>query len=156
MSLGRRRIPPIPLESVFDDPRAIALPPAGIGMLTKIIWHFWKTDCAPLPTNADRMFVIAQAQRSTWAAHSAAIMAIVAEAAPKLANRFAAHHARRENLKRLSHKAGSIAKLNQLRNVKPIDIAASTPIVDQAKRATRRPPVSAPDSGAGFVDKLYK
>jgi uncharacterized protein YdaU (DUF1376 family) len=143
----------------MDDARVIAMPVAGRGIMLSLVWHYWLTDCAPLPKDRDRLFAIAQAHKPTWSTHSATILAVLHELAPKIAARFAAHHARRENMKKISQRGASMSALlalNSRRNPAPLDLQHSTPIVDQAKRATRRPAVSAPDSGAGFVDKLYK
>ena len=140
----------------MDDARVIAMPVAGRGIMLTLVWHYWLTDCAPLPKDRDRLFAIAQAHKPTWSVHSPTILAALHDLAPKIAARFAAHHARRAHMQKIGSKGASVMALAALRKTAPSDLQQSAPIVDHAKRATRRPPVSAPDSGAGFVDKLYK
>ena len=80
----RRRIPPMPIEDKLDDPRAIALPPAGYAMLTRLCEHYWITGCRAFPMDDDTLFVIVRAHRPTWRGHKAVIMAIFADIRPRL------------------------------------------------------------------------
>src|SRR5208283_5241445 len=104
---SRRMLYPIPLVDVFDDPRVIALPPAGLGMLIRLLWHFWLTGCQPLPEADGLLFVLAQAQRPTWKAYKDTILAVCRDYTPRLAHAFEERSRKRIHMKLLSDRGAA-------------------------------------------------
>ena len=138
----------------MDDARAQALPPAALGMLTRLVWIFWAGDCAPLPDATDRLFVLAHAQRATWKAHSATILAILADACPELHKRRERARAQSAHLATLSQRGASSTALKALRKSAPlVDVAA--PIAPTARQA-KPAPAPTPRDGEGFVDRIRR
>jgi hypothetical protein len=74
----------MPIEDRIDDPRAIALPAAGYGMLTRLCEHFWSTECRSLSMDDDTLFGIVRGHRPTWRGHKAEILAIFNDLRPRL------------------------------------------------------------------------
>ena len=81
---ARRRIPPIPVEDLFDNPRRLALPSAGRNAVDELCWQFWKTECRSFPLDYDTVFGIVRAHRPTFSRYQAEILAIFAELKPQL------------------------------------------------------------------------
>ena len=136
----------------MDDARYMAMTPAARGMLMNLVWQFWATDCAPLPKDDDRLFVLAQAHRPTWRAYRQTIVEIVREVEPKLKARFEAHHNRKAALMRLSERGGGVGALKALRKAAPPELQALAPSLGPERRSERRPRVIAP----GDDGKLFK
>jgi hypothetical protein len=152
MTNPRRKLAPIPLEIVFDNPKAVALSAAALGMLTRLVWVYWLSDCAPLPEAPERLFAIAQANRSTWSAHKETILEIMAESAPLLKFRFEDRVRKIDNLRRLAHNSHSIQALRAIEKRERSDAAAPTQPRVQVKKERPRPG----PSDSGFADRLYK
>jgi uncharacterized protein YdaU (DUF1376 family) len=85
--MARRRIPPMPVESLLDNPLVLTLPCAGYGILVRLLHHFWMTDCAPLPTQTQELQSIARAHGPTWRNWSATILPLVASLSADMARR---------------------------------------------------------------------
>ena len=75
-TLSRRRIPPMPIEDLIDNPRIIALPPAGWAMIGRLCVHYWASECRPFPMNEDTLFGIMRAPRPTFRHYKAEVLSI--------------------------------------------------------------------------------
>lgn len=82
--MSRRRIPPMPIEDLIDNPTRAAMPAAGRGMIDELCMHFWKTECRSFPMDEDTVFGIVRAHRPTWRHHRQDILKIFEEIRPKL------------------------------------------------------------------------
>lgn len=87
----------MPVEALLDDPRALALPAAGFGMLCRILLHFWQTECVDLPGHLES---IARAHKPTWRVHGKGIEAILSDLIPAIRR---ARELRAFRLGRLAH-----------------------------------------------------
>lgn len=67
---------PMPIETLFEHPAAIAMPSAAYGMLARLCHHFWATDCRPMPKSDDELKAIARAHRPTWNTHRPDVMTV--------------------------------------------------------------------------------
>ena len=82
--MARRRIPPMPVEALLDHPVRMSLPSAARGMLDDLLFHFWRTECRPLPKDDASLFAISHAHRPTWVHHRKDILKIFHEIAPEM------------------------------------------------------------------------
>jgi uncharacterized protein YdaU (DUF1376 family) len=97
----KRRIPDMPIEAIFLNPRLATLSPAPFGMVMRILMHYWFTECRPLPKAEAEICAIGRTHRSTWTANKAEILSILDELQDAI-------KARREQ------KAGSLARIRAL------------------------------------------
>ena len=98
---------PMPVERLFYHPEALTLGPAPFGMLTRLLLHFWMTDCRPLPEADYNLRAIARAHPPTWRKHREAILRVFSDLAPDLARHYRARQSRRENLRIASDRSAS-------------------------------------------------
>jgi hypothetical protein len=47
--MARRKLFPIPVESILYHPDFVAMPATGAGILFRLVLHFWQIECRPLP-----------------------------------------------------------------------------------------------------------
>jgi hypothetical protein len=80
----QRRYPPFPAEYLFLHPAVIALPAAGYGILCRLLFHFWQTDCRPMPVADHELCGIGRAHRPTWRHHKDEVLSIFRELEPDL------------------------------------------------------------------------
>ena len=147
---------PLPVDFVAHHPGAIALPVAGFGMLMRIVIYWWITDCRDLPTNNDRLAIIAHAHRPTWASHRHEIMRIFGEIKDDLLLYRQERVRRHATLNRLREKGVSAMKLKTLQKrnaAAPSFAETQAPRVEERNRAAKAPAhIEAPIRG-GFVEK---
>src|ERR1700676_2851973 len=91
--MSRRKLFPLPVWSLIDDPEFLTLTSAAVGMLTRIVLHYWQTECRPLPSADGELYSIARAHRPTWRRQREAVMRIFGAIEPDLK----AYHALRES-----------------------------------------------------------
>ena len=133
---ARRRIPPIPVEDLFDNPRRLALPSAGRNAVDELCWHFWKTECRSFPLDYDTVFGIVRAHRPTFTRYQAEILTIFAELKPRLEHAWKARATSHATLK-----AWTQARDAKRRHMKatgrqsPAPVIALTPKHGQARKA---------------------
>ena len=84
----------MPVEDIVDNPRVLVLPAAAYGILVRLLVHFWRSECRPLPKAAHELQSIARAHRPTWRIWSNEILAILDELKPV----FIKDKARRDNM----------------------------------------------------------
>ena len=141
----------MPVESLLDDPRALALPPAAYGMLCRLVHHYWQTDCAPMPVNADDLQAIARAHVRTWIQYRDEIRAILADLLPDMARRRDARDAKLDALVNATRARRALAKADRLRDPAKAQVSAPT----RQKRAESRVAALesiAPESVKRFAD----
>ena len=110
----RRKLAPFPLHLLIDNPRALALSAAGFGMLSRLICHYWMTDCKALPSSSDELRCIMRAHFATFRAYRLELLSIFAELEPELERSFRAYQNRRENTLRLGQRGNAIRKLKAI------------------------------------------
>lgn len=79
-----RKLYPMPVEPIIRHPAAIALPGAGMGALIRLCFHFWETECRPMPRDNHSLMQLARAHGPTWRHHKAEILAIFEAIRPEL------------------------------------------------------------------------
>lgn len=140
----RRRIRPLPVELLLDNPAFIALPVAGRGILITLCLHFWQTECRAMPTDTDTLFGIARAHRPTWQRYHIEIMAIFEAWSHYAKAERELSVARRDNLLRLGQRAVSLGKVNHLRKQAALapayETATDLALITPPKRAASSPP----------------
>jgi hypothetical protein len=116
-----KKLWPLPVQGIFENPDYIALPVAGRGMLWSLFEHFWRTDCKPLPIADDQLFAVARAHRPTWRHHRETILRIFNASQAELA---AYKHARDNRLTHIkfAQKAGA-ATTNAIRRARAIEVS---------------------------------
>ena len=90
---------PMPVDALTRHPEALSFGPAPFGMLSRLLLHYWATDCRPLPEADYMLRSIARAHPPTWRRHREAIVRVFSDLAPDLARHHGARQSRRENLR---------------------------------------------------------
>jgi hypothetical protein len=94
----RRRIYPMPVEGLVDNPDFIAMPAAGVGILFRLCLHFWLSECRPLPKSDDELQAISRAHRPTWRTWRHTVLKIFEAIRPDLEAYYALRESRRASL----------------------------------------------------------
>lgn len=110
----KRRMFPLPVQGIIDNPRFIALPAAGRGMLMTLVLYYWQTECVPLPTKGSEIFCIIRAHTSTWATHKDVVMSIFNEVKPELDKYFQERKTRYAVLADIGDRGRGIQRLKAL------------------------------------------
>ena len=146
----------MPVESLLDDPRVIALPVAGFGALWRIAIHYWLTECRPLPAKDSDLRFIARTHRPTWAIYSAEITGILSDYLPKLETAWRARRNRLDNLSKLGALGAGIVQVRALERkaAKAARQAASVDPIQPRRdsRLTRAPDKAPSGNGGGFIE----
>ena len=156
--MAKRKIPPMPVEFFAIDPRVLRMGNAELGIFTRLVTHFWLTDCSPLPETDYQRFLLARAHKPTWSAHKSEIREILDEICPELAEALALYRKRSSILRHLSdrggaaHKAASLKRLQKSNAVSPTIANSQTPQISERNRASA-PLVQVKPAGSGFVEK---
>src|SRR5208337_3141001 len=141
----RRFVPPMPIADLWFDPRLMALPSAGYGIVRRLLDHFWMTECRPLPISVVDLRAVARANPPTWRAHEATILAILHDFCPELEHQYHVRVKRRSLLAHLAAK-GHETRAQARKLAKPLP-----------KRRLDMPSNYAPDPGVsptgGFRDR---
>lgn len=80
----RRRLYPMPVETIIDHPDFIAMPAAGRGILFSLLTHFWSTECRPLPKSDRELRSIGRAHVPTWKHWGASVLKVFNDVRPVL------------------------------------------------------------------------
>jgi hypothetical protein len=121
----RRKIYPVPVEKIFDNPRYLTLGSASVGCFWRLCEHFWKTGCRPLPKDADQLFTIARAHRPTWRLNKDEIISIFNEVKPSLESYYHLREAKGTSLSFSADKSNAKRRLKALQQSAPVqDMAA--------------------------------
>jgi hypothetical protein len=132
--MTRRRLYPIPLEGLIDNPDFIAMPAAGRGILFSLVLHFWLTECRSLPTADHELRNIARAHAPTWRHWKAQVLKVFGNIRPSLEAYYSARENKAANLSRLGQRTISLRKAAALRKV-------------------NAPPDNIPAYASGFIPK---
>ncbi len=108
--MARRRLPPMPIEEIRDNPVLLAAPAAGYGMAMRLLHHFWETDCRPLPTQSEELRSIARSHGPTWRNHRDVIMPVVLAIAEDLVRWRTSRDAKIEALVKATYERQAAAK----------------------------------------------
>lgn len=149
----KRKIPPMPVDFFAIHPKIIGLNTAALGTLTRLLTHFWFTDCSPLPSNDYALFLLSRSHRPTWATHKREIREILDDVCPQLEKAMRIYRQRSSLLDHLRDRAG--ASKRQKRLEKAIDRPRSIDTAYEPRREERNrstESVSAKPVG-GFVEK---
>ena len=164
--VARRKLAPLPIEWLYDNPGALALPAAGLGILIRIVLHYWATDCRELPLDYSNLFAISRAHRPTFAAHFDEILSILLLLLPELRAHYDIRQSRIAQLKILGEKGSGLLSLRaaQRRALRDAKNAATLAPVAHKAQETRardragvdlkRSPTDhgAKRGGSGFMD----
>ena len=131
--MARRRLLPMPIEAMVDDPRRIALPIAAKGMLYELCLHYWVSECREFPKDADSLFVILKAHRPTFSKYLPEILAIFADIRPQLEQAWKRNQGSRELLRHLRARRTANDRRKALEHVE-----TSTPAPAAVKHGWRR------------------
>jgi hypothetical protein len=80
----RRKLYPMPVEGLVDNPDLLAMPAAGAGIVLRLALHFWQTECRPLPSADHELRAIARAHTPTWRHWKASVLKVMAEIEPDM------------------------------------------------------------------------
>jgi uncharacterized protein YdaU (DUF1376 family) len=78
-----KRLPPVPLDALWDHSLWDTLDAAGAGCLLRLIKYYW-TSGRPIPTNNAALMQICRCYGGTWAKHKADVMTIWGDIFPAL------------------------------------------------------------------------
>lgn len=137
--MRRQQFPSMQVDILASHPAALAHTAAGFGILTRICFHFWMTECRPLPLDDGELFSIGRAHRPTWRRHKSNILNILSDVMPELERAWTSRRNRRDNLSRLAQRSASMRALNAGQK----DTQSSTPKSTASSTAI----------GAGFAPK---
>ena len=145
----KRKIPPMPVDFFAIHPKIIGLNTAALGTLTRLLTHFWFTDCSPLPSNDYALFLLSRSHRPTWATHKREIREILDEICPQLKAARELYDKRSSILRGLSQRGAHATKAKSLRKVSP-PISTPEPMRLERNRSTESASVK---PAGGFVEK---
>ena len=146
-----RKLFPLPVQPILDNPTYKALPAAGVGILFRLVAHWWETDLRPLPIADHDLRAISRAHLNTWKEHKADILQAIAAIQPELAAYHAWRSQGRERLRIASYNGGAANAARASAKRIAASIPAPAPLNDahqlgyvpQRQPSPERPP--APD-----------
>ena len=149
----RRRLFPLPIENIIDDPIISTFHPAVFGMLCKIILHYWHTECAPLPTRSTDLCALARGHIPTWCRWQVEIMAAFERVRPSLDSYLIARQTKSTTIKHLQRHAVARSKAARLERSQraQLALAAGAPMIAHKINATSPPPSLAPDTSPHWL-----
>lgn len=139
----RRKIAPFPLHLMLDHPRILVLPAAAFGMLSRLVFYYWQSECRPLPSSSDELRAVMRAHFPTFKAHKAELLSIFSELEPELERSFRAYKNRRENTIRLGQQGNAIRKLKAIE--RQASRAPASELAPPKAPHKLRPPAPAPE-----------
>ena len=96
-----------PIHLVRAHPVALAMGSAAIGILYRILEHYWATDCRDLPERDQDMMALARAHRATWVAHKQEIYEVLRDLAPAIREAWRKREINNVNLMQLRERAAA-------------------------------------------------
>jgi len=85
---------PMPVQALMDHPEFHQMSAAACGMTVRLVFHYWRTECAELPSKGE-LYCVCRPHRRTWASHYPQMMRIFNEIRPGLDRYFAERSARK-------------------------------------------------------------
>ena len=153
--MAKRKIPPMPVEFFATDPRVLRMGNAELGIFTRLVTHFWLTDCSPLPTVDHQLYVLARGHIATWKANRDDIKAVLQDVIPELKAARELYDKRRSILGQMRDRAMSSATSKRYKKAiveTPAIGSAYRPQVEERNRAPA-PLAQVKSAGSGFVEK---
>jgi hypothetical protein len=122
----RRKLIPLPVERILDEPLALTLPAAGFGMLMRLVLHFHATDCARLPVSDHELRSLARGHAPTWRHWKTQILLAFEAIRPEIE---AYHHNRatRQDALRIGRARSSAVRAQSRAMAQQTDTAATAP-----------------------------
>ena len=111
----RRRLYPLPVEGIIDHPDVLALPAAGLGILMRLVLHFWQTECRLLPVADHELRSIGRAHAPTWRHWKPVVLSVFDAIKPELEAYLALRQTKGTTIQMLGKRGASKAKLQALR-----------------------------------------
>lgn len=112
---GRRRLYPMPVEALIDDPLGITFPSAAFGMLAKLCLYFWNSECRPIPISDEHIRQIVGAHKPTWRRWNTQILEVFERVRPELESYFQSRETKASTLSRLGQHRTSRLRAAALR-----------------------------------------
>jgi hypothetical protein len=137
-----RKLYPLPVQELIENPRFKRLPVAGRGMLITLILYFWETECHPLPTSPHDIFCIVRAFRPTWKHYHEEIMLIFEEVRPSLETYFKVRQAGLTSLRQMGKLGGAKVRARALARkaaARTDDLRAPVKDAERAAATAARP-----------------
>lgn len=147
-----RKLYPMPVEPIIRHPLAISLPGAAIGALIRLCFHFWDTECRPIPRDDYSLRQLARAHGPTWRHHKASVMQVFDDVSPELARYLAERRSKATTIKILANRGGGARAAQSARDRLQASAPPPAPINDHhqlglvPKRETAPPRPPAPDA----------
>lgn len=157
MTLKRHRIPDMPREYIARHPKVIGMGNGAYGALTRLLDHFWLTDCAPLPTTERQLFMLARAHQATWKDNYADIVEVLRDVIPQLAHHREIQRKRRSVLQDLTDRAVARTRskaLEKSMRLHTSSVEVARPVIAERNRAPTPAAPAAPSIRSGFVEKV--
>jgi len=99
------------MEWLIDNPDVLALPAAGLGILMRIVIHYWAIDCRDMPTDFTHLFTISRAHRPTFSSYWPEISRILETLLPEIKTWREVRDKRIAQMKELGAKGSGILAL---------------------------------------------
>jgi len=159
--MSRRSLPPVPfpVAELLLNPDYIAMPSAGVGMLHRLLVHFWQTECRPLPTSTNELLQISRGHMPTWRSHSLSIHRILAIVLPEMERLKRDRDSRATNMIKAQYASIAARRRNRLVGSQtPLDHSQSPSVYAMNVSPKREPPrfpptVRPPERRGRFVDR---
>ena len=113
--MARRRIFPMPVEKLLDHPEVLTLPAAGMGILTRLLLHFWQSECRPLPVADHELRSIGRAHAPTWRHWKPVVLRVFEAIKPELQAYLALRQTKATTIQMLGQRGASKVKVQALR-----------------------------------------
>lgn len=146
----------MPVELIASHPKALGMNGAAFGHLMRLTFHFWLTDCRPLPVVDNQLYVLARAFPATWKANRVEIKEVLQDVIPELHEARLTWQRKHDLLSDLRSRGHSARRLRKLE--KSIDSQPSIASVYEPKIAERNrspAPILPTEASikSGFVEK---
>ena len=150
--MAKRKIPPMPVEFFATDPRVLRMGNAELGIFTRLVTHFWLTDCSPLPETDYQRFLLARAHKPTWSAHKNEIREILDEICPELLRARQLYQKRFSILRAMAEK-GNATQIARRRDTTQKGMPTITESYTSERNRAPAPIAQVKPAGSGFVEK---
>jgi hypothetical protein len=117
--------------------------PASRGMAVSLIIHYWRTECAPLPTQPARLFVAAHGDPAGWHRHKDTILRLFSEIKQDLDFYMQSRKLRKSIMQGVQAKGVAVSRAKRLEKNAPslVDYEDRAPV----KAREQRERVATPD-----------
>ena len=151
--MARRKLFPIPVESILYHPDFVAMPATGAGILFRLVLHFWQTECRPLPVADHELRSIARAHAPTWRHWKAQVLSVLDAVRPALEGYYELRLNKKTTLSRLAHRRHSQQRLKASQDSLTDPASISLHAVGFIPRRERARPVAPPPATDRLEDE---